>query len=52
MFKRELMMNKIVGLVLLGLGAVWLPVEGDATALMMMGILSLPLFAARENVIK
>lgn len=51
MFKKELLKNKIMGGILLFIGAASVPLTDDLTAAALMGLFGLPVFFAKENVV-
>lgn len=49
MWKRELLKNKIYSLILVGLGALSILIEYDATFFVFTSMIGIPLFFAKEN---
>ena len=49
MWKRELLKNKIYALILIGLGALSILIEYDATFFVFTSMIGIPLFFAKEN---
>ena len=49
MVRRDLIKNKVVGLISIVLGALTVPIEWDATFFLFMLMLGISLFVAREN---
>lgn len=47
--RRDLIKNKVVGLISIVLGALTVPIEWDATFFLFMLMLGISLFVAREN---
>lgn len=49
MMRKDLIKNKVFGLISILLGALTIPIEWDATFFLFMLMLGISLFAAREN---
>ena len=49
MVRRDLIKNKVVGLISIVLGALTVPIEWDATFFLFMLMFGISLFVAREN---
>lgn len=49
MFRKDLIKNKIYGIIFIVLGALTVPIEWDATFFLFMLMLGISLFVAREN---
>lgn len=49
MWKRELLKNKLIALLLVGLGVLTLFIGNDATAFIFLSLIGVPLFFAKEN---
>lgn len=49
MVRRDLIKNKVVGLISIVLGALTVPIEYDATFFLFMLMLGISLFVVREN---
>lgn len=47
--RRDLIKNKIVGIIFIVLGALTVPIEWDATFFLFTLLMGIALFAAREN---
>lgn len=52
MWKRELIKNKIYSLILIGIGALSIPIEYDGTVFIFALMLGIPLFFSKENQIQ
>nr|DAQ19150.1 MAG TPA: hypothetical protein [Caudoviricetes sp.] len=52
MWKRELIKNKIYSLILIGIGALSIPIEYDGTFFIFALMLGIPLFFSKENQIQ
>lgn len=51
MFRRDLIKNKIYGIIFIVLGALTIPIEWDATFFLFALMVGISLFASRENCI-
>ena len=51
MFRRDLIKNKIYGIIFIVLGALTIPIEWDATFFLFVLMVGILLFASRENCI-
>lgn len=51
MFRRDLIKNKIYGIIFIILGALTIPIEWDATFFLFSLMVGILLFASRENCI-
>lgn len=49
MMRKDLIKNKVFGLISIVLGALTIPIEWDATFFLFMLMLGISLFVAREN---
>lgn len=49
MMRRDLIKNKIYGIIFIMIGALTVPIEWDATFFLFTLMLGIPLFVAREN---
>ena len=49
MIRKDLIKNKVFGLISIVLGALTIPIEWDATFFLFMLMLGISLFVAREN---
>lgn len=52
MMKPKTLKNKLYSIALVSLGALSVPIDGDATAFVLLLMLGIPLFFAKENYIK
>ena len=52
MRKNKLLKNKVCAAILVGLGALSIPIENDATAFLFFLMIGVPMFFAKENIIE